>query len=129
MNASNIGCSLGVAFCLAIAALHGSGFGRFTQAMKGSDAPAYLKQMFPVLYAMPSLYLVVLAAFGALAFLRPSSRRPICFILTLAVTACGALALMLGEWVPLLTMGLGGLAFLVAGLMATRAGDGGEHGP
>jgi uncharacterized membrane protein YjjP (DUF1212 family) len=77
--------------------------------------------MFEVLYIIPSLYLLVLAAFGTLALLRPNYRRPICLILAPAVVAAGLLALMLGEWIPVAVMGSGGSLFAIAALTSRAA--------
>lgn len=122
MRVSSISCALGVLFILAIAALHASGFNQFTAEMNESNASAFLKDMFPVLYVMPSLFLLTLAAFGALALYSQRSRRAICLILAPAVIAAGALALLLGEWVPLVVMTLGGGLFAIAGLTSNPVG-------
>ncbi|MEL6663296.1 MAG: hypothetical protein AAFR33_09855 [Pseudomonadota bacterium] len=84
MRISIITCALGIAFVLAIAVLHASGFGTFTAQMNESNAGPFLKDMFPILYLMPSLYLAVLAAFGVLALAQPLARRAICLILAVA---------------------------------------------
>lgn len=118
MRVSAVCCGLGVFFVLAIAVLHGSGFGEFTGQMRASDAAPFLKDMFSVLYAMPTLYLVVLGVFGCLALMKPTMRSPICWVLGPAVLAAGALALLLGEWIPLLVMGAGGALFVVAAITA-----------
>ena len=116
MRISVISCALGVAFLLAMAALHGSGFGHFTAQMTESDASAMLKDMFPILYLMPSLYLAVLSAFGILGVVAPRARRPICLILAVATLAAGALALLLAEWVQLLVMAFGAGLFVLSAL-------------
>ncbi len=113
---SAVSCTIGIAFVLAIAALHISGFDHYTSQIRESDASDFLKDMFPILYAMPSLYLLTLGAFGVLALFAPTARRPICLILAVAVVAAGALALMLGEWIPVAVMSGGALFFLVAAL-------------
>ena len=120
MSSSSISCALGVLFVLAIAGLHASGFERFTDQMNQTDASSMLKDMFPVLYLMPSLYLAALAAFGILAMVDRRSRRSICVILAPAVLLAGALALLLGEWLPLVVMGVGGGLFAFAALKAPR---------
>ncbi|MEO1044604.1 MAG: hypothetical protein AAFX04_04110 [Pseudomonadota bacterium] len=99
---------------LAIAGLHISGFGDFTAEMNASNASDFLKDMFPILYAMPSLYLLVLSLFAVVALFLPAARRPLCLILAAGVFACGALALMLNEWIPMVVMGFGALLFLVS---------------
>ncbi|WOE76435.1 hypothetical protein [Alterisphingorhabdus coralli] len=116
---SAISCALGIVFVLAIAALHISGFGEFTSQMNASNASDFLKDMFPILYIMPSLYLCALAIFGMLALAMPAMRKPICLILSVAVFSCGALALLLNEWIPVVVMGAGALLFLAAAFTTT----------
>ena len=111
-------CWVGVACLWAIAALHASGFGRFTARMAESDAAPTLKAMFPILYATPSLYLFVLGVFGVLAIFAPGARRGVCLILAPAALAAGALALMMREWAPLAVMGAVGALFLAAAATA-----------
>jgi len=118
MNISTVFCALGIVFVLAIAALHGSGYGYLTEQMNQTNASDFLKEIFPVLFIMPSLYLSLLAAFGVLAIAKPQARRMICFMLAPAVMIAGALALMLGEWLPLIVMMAGGGVFLAAALTA-----------
>ncbi|MEM1133699.1 MAG: hypothetical protein AAGH53_12260 [Pseudomonadota bacterium] len=115
---SAISCVLGITFVLAIAALHISGFSGVTNEMNASDAPDFLKGMFPILFILPSLFLLTLAAFGLLALWKPNVRLPICVILAAAVFACGALALMLNGWLPMVVMGLGSALFLISGFTA-----------
>ena len=124
MTSSSISCALGVLFVLAIAILHATGFERFTNEMNQTDASTMMKDMFPVLYLMPSLYLAALAAFGVLAMLDRRSRRSICLILAPAVLLAGALALLLGEWLPLVVMGVGAGFFALAALMKTQQNGG-----
>ncbi|MEL6322834.1 MAG: hypothetical protein AAFQ84_01230 [Pseudomonadota bacterium] len=121
MRVSSISCALGVVFVSAIAMLHGSGFGTFTAEMNETNASDFLKDMFQVLYAVPTVFLLTLAAFGVLATLNRRMRRPVCSILCPAVVATGALALVLGEWVPLVIMTLGGSLFAVAALTSNPA--------
>ena len=71
MGVSSVSCFAGSLFVFAIAMLHGSGFGRFTTDMNESNASAFLKDMFIILYAVPSLFLTTLAAFGVLATFNP----------------------------------------------------------
>ena len=120
MRISALCCLAGTLFVLAIAILHGSGFGSFTAEFEASNASAFLKAMFPILYIMPSLYLLVLGAFGILAAARPAMRRAICLLLAPATLAAGGLALLIGEWVPLIVMGLGAGLFLAASVTAAR---------
>ncbi len=120
MRVSVVCCLLGIIFVLVIAALHASGFSHYTNQMNETNASVFLKDMFPILYVIPSLYLIILAAFGALAIFLKKARRSICLILAPAVLAAGALALMLGEWVPLVVMGCGGGLFLAAALTVGR---------
>lgn len=111
-------CMLGIIFLLGIAGLHGSGFQTFNAQMADSDASAFLKDVFPILYFMPSLYLLVLSVFGFVAIGIPSARRPICLVLAVSVAAAGALALLVGEWIPLAVMGAGAMLFAIAGLLS-----------
>lgn len=124
MRLSGICCALGVLFVSTIAVLHGSGFGRFSAEMNQSNASDFLKGMFQVLYILPSLFLVVLAAFGVLAIFNDKARAQICIILCPAAIAPGASALLLAEWVPLVIMTLGGALFAVAALTSSPPSPG-----
>lgn len=118
MSISVISCALGILFCLSIACLHATGFSQFTGAVQASDVSNFIKDMFRVLYVVPTLFLLVLACFGGLALTTPKLRKPVCLILAPATASCGALALMLGEWIPLVVMGVGAALFLLAALKA-----------
>lgn len=113
---SRISCVLGIIFVLAIAALHISGLPHYSEQINQSNASDFLKSMFPVLYAIPSLYLAVLAIFGFVALSTPTAFRRICFVLAVAVFAAGLLALLLGEWIPVVVMGGGAALFVISAL-------------
>ncbi len=117
---SRISCLLGILFVLAIAALHASGFPYYNGQMVESNASDFLKGMFPILYFMPSLYLFFMAVFGVLALVTPAARRSICLALAAAVFGCGALALLLREWTPVVVMGAGAALFVISALTVKR---------
>ena len=113
-------CGLGNLLLIAIAVLHGSGFEQFTAEVEASNASPMLKLMFPVLYVVPSLFLMTMAGFGGLALASPNLRRPVCFVLAPSVFLCGFLGLLVNQWAPLVVMGLGSLFFLSAALTVQR---------
>ena len=113
-------CIIGIGLQLAIAALHGSGYESFTAQMERTDASDFLKNMFRLLYVTPSFYLVVLSVFGLIAVFLTNTRRAICFVLAPAALGAGALALLIGELVPLVVMGAVAALFFGAGATAPR---------
>ena len=120
MKLSGWFCGIGNLLLVALAVLHGSGFETFTAEFEASNASPMLKLMFPVLYGIPSLFLLTMAAFGGLALAAPDFRRPLCLVLAPSVFLCGALGLLVNQWVPLVVMGIGSACFLGAALTVRR---------
>lgn len=109
-------CGIGVGLLLVMAAFHGMGLVYVSGLMDESEAPQFLKDIFPVLFVHVTIHLVALAAFGVAALALPAARRALSFIIAGAVVFSGALAVYLGAVVPsVILFGVAG-CFLGAGL-------------
>ena len=113
----------GSVLLLLMAGIHGSGYNYLTGMMNTSDAPAFIKQIFPVLFAHPSLHLLGLAAFALLTLWMPYEGRKVLFLAATLVILDGVLAFILGGVVPGILLSLAGLAFFFSGRLSTPVID------
>lgn len=90
----------GCVLLLVMAGIHGSGFFYVTDLMRQSDAPAFIQDVFPVLFAHPSLHLAGLAIFGLLALRMPQEGYKVFFLAATLVAVDSILAFALGGIVP-----------------------------
>ena len=105
---------IGSVLLLFMAVFHGSGAQDITETVNGSNAPEFIKSIFPVLFLNTSIHLGTLAAFAFYASLS-HARRGIAAIISISVMANASMGALLGEWVPAIVLGL------VAAIFATIA--------
>lgn len=105
---------LGCGLLIAIAGLHGSGLGYVKGLVDTSDLADFVKSIFPVLFAHPSLQLLGLAALGLLS-LRMKHDFPIVrrFIGAMVLVDV-VLAAYLSAWIPGVILLVVSLLFLLA---------------
>jgi len=113
----------GSVLLLLMAGIHGSGFNYLTGLMNTADAPAFIKQIFPVLFVHPSLHLVGLAAFALLTLRMPHEGKKVLFLVAVLVVLDSLLAFILGGVVPGILLVLAGLAFFLSGRFSTPVTD------
>lgn len=90
----------GTTLILIMAAFHGSGLRYVNGIMSESNAAAFIKDIFPILFLQPSLHLLTLAAFAVLGlFFMPDGRR-VLQLTALAILVDAVLALVLQAWIP-----------------------------
>lgn len=100
---------LGCALLVAMAILHGSGFAYVNGLFQASNAPSFLKDVFPVLFLLPSLQLLGLAAFGFLSTYLATAAQRVQLLTGILVLIDALLACWAQAWVPgiLLTVAAG----------------------
>lgn len=105
---------------IAMAALHGSGYGYVAGTIDASQLPAFLKRILPPLYLYPSVLMVMLA-FAVLFALRQRAGRAFVLGFVAAVVAANAvLGFVLGGMIPgVVLLGAAGV-FGVASMQARR---------
>jgi len=111
---SKILCLVGSALLLVMAAFHGSGLSYVNKIMAASDADNFIKQIFPILFAHPSLHLVGLAAFGILSTFLAQEAWKVLMVLLIIVLADALLAFFLGGVLPGFLLVLAALCFGIA---------------
>ena len=99
-KSSKIACAFGIVLLLVMAAFHGSGFFFVSEAITSSNAEPFLKDIVPVLFAHPSIHLLVLAGFGVLAFFLSRDARKLLVLIGIAVFADAGLGFYLGGMIP-----------------------------
>lgn len=99
---------------LVMAGFHGSGLLFATRSINDSNAEPFLKKIFPVLFALPSLQLLGLAAFSILALFLKTDGHKVLVLVGVLVAVDGLLAIYLGGTVPALLLFGAAVAFLVA---------------
>lgn len=110
---------LGAAMLLGMAAYHGVGVGKFSEALAQSDASGFIKAIFPVLFLNTSLYLGTLAAFALYAAASPAAARSVNAIIALSAFANAGLGAYLKQQEATFALGTIGVVFAVAAF-ATR---------
>ncbi len=95
---------------IAIAALHGSGYGYVAGTIAQSQLPAFLKRVLPPLYLYPSVLMGTLAAVVLLALRQQEGRAFVFRVVSAIFDGNAVLGFALGGIVP------GGVLLLVAGL-------------
>ncbi|HET6568155.1 MAG TPA: hypothetical protein VFG50_09335 [Rhodothermales bacterium] len=79
-----------------MAVFHGSGYSMVSDAIAGSNAPTFLKQIVPAVFVHTSIHLVGLAAFGILALFLVDGGRSLIALLAVLVAADAIFAFYLG---------------------------------
>ena len=110
---------IGAVLLLAMAAYHGSGIVPITADLVQSNAPDYLKRIFPVLFLNTSLYLATLAVFAVFAVVS-SAARGINTIIAISAFANAGFGAFLGEWMAAGVLATIGLLFVIAALTAPK---------
>ena len=103
-----------------MAILHGSGFSYVSETIMQSNTDEFLKEIFPVLFAHPSMHLVGLAAFGILALYLKKESKKVLYLLSLMVIADSLLAFYLGGVLPGVLLMAAALCFITAGYRFIR---------
>ncbi len=107
----------GALLLLFMAAYHGSGVVEISADLAGSNAPDYLKNIFPILFLNTSLYLATLAVFALFAAISAASRSLNALIAVSAFANAG-LGAYLNEWLPAGVLAFIGVLFIAASLTA-----------
>lgn len=93
-------CFIGSGLLLAIAALHSSGTNYINGIAQKSDLPAFIKTVFPVLFILPTIQLVGLAAFGVIASTMKNQANKVLIPLAILVFVNALLAFYLNALLP-----------------------------
>ncbi len=97
---SRILCFVASGLLLAMAAFHGSGIFYMQDLIQDSDSPDIIKQVFPVLFILPSIELAGLALFGIIAPSLKQYAARILFPLATLVLINALLAFYLTALIP-----------------------------
>ncbi|MEM9494972.1 MAG: hypothetical protein AAGA09_03120 [Pseudomonadota bacterium] len=107
----------GAILLVGMVAYHGSGIVSISADMTQSDAPNYLKNIFPVLFLNTSLYLATLAAFALLAASSSgAAARGLNALIAVSSFANAGLGAFLNEWTAAGVLGFIGMLFTAASL-------------
>lgn len=112
-------CLLGSSLLLAIALLHGSGMGFVNGLVAESNVSELIKQIFPVLFLLPSIQLLGLAGLGVVALRVGERARLLLMTLALLVLIDALLAVYLQAWIPAVVLCL---PMVLYGVSAFRIG-------
>ncbi|SHG28401.1 hypothetical protein [Flagellimonas flava] len=110
---------IGSVLLILIALFHGSGIGYVTNLMVKSNAEPFLKEIFPILFILPTLQLLGLAIFGLLTLGMQHEVKKILFLIAILVIVNSILALYLGAIVPSVLLFFSSFAFTVGGIKTT----------
>ena len=107
-----IGCSL-----LTIMALfHGSGILYISNLVQKSDITPFVKEIFPILFAHPSIQLLGLSGLGVLTLFMKHEIEKITFFIALMVFINAMLAFYLGATIPGVLLIFSSLIFTIGGI-------------
>lgn len=111
---SKVLCIIASSLLVFIALFHASGIGYITEIVQKSDLSTFIKDIFPVLFIIPTLQLLALAAFGILVTKMKTQTNTILLLLSLFVLIDALLAFYLNAWIPALILVLPGIMYLLA---------------
>jgi len=118
---SKVATGIGSVFLAIMSLLHGSGIGYVNNLMQESNAEDFLKEIFPVLFAHPSIQLLGLAALGVLTlFMKHETEKVLLFITILIAVNCG-LAFYLGATIPGILLLSSAFAFGLGGFVKMKS--------
>lgn len=98
------------AFLFTMGILHLSGINYFKDLVLSSDLSPMIKDVFPVLFALPSLQLIGFSIVGAMEIFSRGDSSKVFRLLSLLVFLDAIVAVYLGVWLPAI------LLFIPAGL-------------
>ena len=91
-----IGCIL----LILMALFHGSGIYYVTDLIEQSNSESFVKEIFPILFAHPSIQLLGLAGLGILTFFMRHETGKVLFFIAIMVVTDSFLAFYLGATIP-----------------------------
>ena len=112
---------IGSLLLLLPAALHISGFSYVTEKMQASNAASFLKEIMPMLFAVPTVHLVSLATFGILSTYLKSNNNLLLAPVVIFVGINGVFAFYLAAYLPGAIMALS-CACLLFGMHFQKVG-------
>ncbi|MEO1051767.1 MAG: hypothetical protein AAFX87_14150 [Bacteroidota bacterium] len=93
-------CIIGSSLLIIMAGLHGSGTTYLTEKINQSNASSLIKEVFPVLFVLPSIELLGLAAFSLLTLTMKSEVEKVLALIVILIVVNAALAFYLGALIP-----------------------------
>jgi len=99
-----------------MALFHGSGLFYITDLINKSNTNEFLKEIFPVLFAHPSIHLIGLSVFGIVTLYLNQDAKKILYLLTALVLIDSILAFTVGGIFPGLLLSIPVLCFAFAAL-------------
>ncbi len=109
---SKILCVVGAVLLLIIAGFHGSGFSYVNDLVLSSDVSDLIKKIFPVLFILPTIQLIGLAAFGLMAPYMKEQSGKVLIALAILILVDAMLAFYLGANIPGVILVLPAVLFL-----------------
>ena len=113
---TRIGCSL----LFIMAAFHASGIFYINTIIQESNLESFLKEIFGVLFAHPSVQLFALAALGILSLSMKDQAKKVLFFIAILVAINAVLAFYLGAFFPGILLLVATLTFTVSAFLATK---------
>lgn len=113
---SGIGCAL----LILMALFHASGMNYVCDLMQQSNAKPFLKEIFPVLFAHPSLQLFGLAGLGIVTYFMKQEINKILLFIAVMVGVDSLLALYLGAIIPGILLLFATLVFGLGGIKSAK---------
>lgn len=113
---TQISTGIGCALLTIMALFHGSGMNYVSDLMQRSNSESFLKEIFPVLFAHPSLHLFGLASLGIVTLFMKHEIEKILFFIAFMVCIDSLLAFFLGAVVPGILLLFASFIFGLAGI-------------
>jgi len=106
-------CVVASGLLIVMGIFHGSGINYVNGLVQESDVPQLVKQVFPVLFILPSIQLIGLGVFGLLAYKQPINPG-VLLTLSVLVMVDAILAFWLNALFPGIVLLLPSLLYLIA---------------
>ncbi|PRX56445.1 hypothetical protein [Flagellimonas meridianipacifica] len=111
-----IGCTL----LIIMALFHGSGFFYVTDVIQKSNSEPFIKKIFPILFAHPSIQLFGLAGLGVLTLFMKHEIEKILFFIAILVFIDSLLAFFLGAVIPGILLVFSSSVFVFGGIKRVK---------
>ena len=116
LKLANISTIIGSLLLIIMAALHGSGTTYVSTLINESNSETFIKEVFPILFAHPSIHLLGLAGLGTLTLFMRHEIRKVMLFLSALIVIDSFLAFYLGAIIPGILLILSAFSFVLSGI-------------
>ncbi len=110
---------VGCALLIVMAVFHGSGIYYVSDLIHQSDSEPFIKEVFPILFAHPSIQLLGLAGLGILTFFMKHEIEKVLFFIATMVIIDSFLAFYLSATIPGILLVFSSFTFGLGGIKGT----------